>query len=137
VTNLPDIFCEKERINQVFSNLLSNAVNYIGENPNPQIEINYQDKGKSFLFCVRDSGIGIEEKNFDKIFQLFKRVGDMDVKGDGMGLAYVKKIIQQHQGEIWVESEKGKGSTFYFTLPKREGKKDAKEEIREYTYCGG
>jgi PAS domain S-box-containing protein len=134
---LPQVYCEKERINQVFSNLLSNAINYIGENPRPKIEVGYEDKRESYQFYVKDNGIGIEEKHFNKIFQLFKRVGEVEVKGDGMGLAYVKKIIQQHQGEIWVESKKYQGSTFYFTLPKKEVKEDARQEICEYTHSGG
>ena len=116
---LPRVTCEESRINQVFSNLLSNAIKYIGDkNPAPKIEIGCRDDGDYHLFFVRDNGIGIDKENHEKIFRIFTRVGEDPVSGHGMGLAFVKKIVERHGGRIWVESEKGKGSTFYFTISK-------------------
>ncbi|RKY62576.1 MAG: hypothetical protein DRP95_01270 [Candidatus Latescibacterota bacterium] len=120
---LPVVYCEGSRIKELFSNLISNAIKYIGEdNPSPKIEIGYRDNGDYHLFFVRDNGIGIDEKDQEKIFRIFTRLGEGQAEGHGMGLAFVKKIVQRHGGRIWVESEKGKGSTFYFTISKHLGR---------------
>jgi len=116
---LPVVYCEGSRIKEVFSNLISNAIMYIGEdNPSPRIEIGYRDEGDHHLFFVRDNGIGISKEDQEKIFRIFTRLGEARPEGHGMGLAFVKKIVERHGGRIWVESEKGKGSTFYFTVSK-------------------
>ena len=119
VGQLPVVYCEGSRIKEVFSNLISNAIRYIGEeNPSPKIEIGYRDEGDYHLFFVRDNGIGIDKEDQERIFRIFTRIGEAQAEGHGMGLAFVKKIVQRHGGRIWVESEKGKGSTFYFTISK-------------------
>ena len=116
---LPVVYCEGSRIKEVFSNLISNAIMYIGEdNPSPRIEVGYRDEGDHHLFFVRDNGIGISKEDQEKIFRIFTRLGEARPEGHGMGLAFVKKIVERHGGRIWVESEKGKGSTFYFTVSK-------------------
>ncbi|NOZ59524.1 MAG: DUF3365 domain-containing protein [Euryarchaeota archaeon] len=108
---------EKQRIYQIFSNLISNALKY--NDGVPEIEIGYRDEGDHYLFYVRDNGIGFDMKYHDKIFEIFQRLHREDeYGGTGVGLAMVKKIVETYGGRIWAESEPGKGSTFYFTLPK-------------------
>ena len=120
--DLPEIYCAKNRMVQVFTNLLSNAVKYIGsDNPQPIIEILYKSKNNSHLFCVKDNGIGIDKKYHEQIFGLFQILNqDTEKVGTGVGLTIVKRIIENHKGKIWVKSEPGKGSRFYFTIPKKE-----------------
>jgi PAS domain S-box-containing protein len=118
--NLPTIYCDGERIYQVFENLLSNAVKFVQEGKNPRIEVGYENKKAFHQFYVRDNGIGIDPKYHRKIFKMFHRLKEAeDQEGSGLGLAIVSRIINHHGGEVWVESEKGKGATFYFTLPKK------------------
>ena len=117
--NLPVVFGDKKRYVQVMENLLSNAVKYIGQdNQTPRIEVGIQKQDSQNVFFVRDNGIGIEERYFDKIFQVFQRLPSAKKhgKGTGIGLAIVKRIIELNGGKIWVTSEPGKGSTFFFTL---------------------
>jgi signal transduction histidine kinase len=116
---LPSVQCGKSRLVQVFVNLLTNAVKYMGENPAPRIQIGWQDGGDFYEFFVADNGIGIEPQYHEKIFELFQTLRELEgVEGTGVGLAIVKRIIEYHQGKVGVTSEKGKGSTFHFTLPK-------------------
>jgi light-regulated signal transduction histidine kinase (bacteriophytochrome) len=126
---LPMIECEKTRIIQVFQNLLSNAVKYM-DKPQGQIRVGCVEEDGCWKFSVSDNGPGIEEKYFEKIFQLFQTLAPRDeVESTGVGLTVVKKIVEMYGGRIWVESKVGKGSTFFFTLPKQEmGVKDAKLE---------
>lgn len=116
--DMPTICFQRKRVYQIFSNLVSNACKYMGEPENPRIEIGFEDKGDKCLFWVEDNGIGIEEDQKDKVFEIFQREERGDAKGTGVGLAIVKRIIENQGGEIWVESEKGEGSTFYVNLPK-------------------
>ena len=115
--NLPTIYCDRKRIYQVFENLLVNAIKSTRRADNPRIEIGYRDSGSHGQFYLRDNGIGIDPKHHRKIFEIFHRVEDEE--GTGLGLAIVERIVASHGGKVWVESEKGKGATFYFTLPKR------------------
>ena len=117
--NLPTISCDGERIYQVFQNLLVNAIKFMGDTESPQIEIGYADMGDFHQFSVRDNGIGIDPKYHRRIFDMFHRLKKIeDEEGTGIGLAIVDRIVTGHDGKVWVESEKGKGATFYFTLPK-------------------
>lgn len=117
--NLPTISCDGERIYQVFQNLLVNAIKFMGDTESPQIEIGYADMGDFHQFSVRDNGIGIDPKYHRRIFDMFHRLKKIeDEEGTGLGLAIVYRIVTDHDGKVWVESEKGKGATFYFTLPK-------------------
>ncbi|MFA4992329.1 MAG: ATP-binding protein, partial [Candidatus Omnitrophota bacterium] len=117
--DFPKVTCDRIRISEVFSNLVSNAIKYTKKDTRPVIEIGWADKGGFFEFYVKDNGIGIEKQYHDKIFQIFQRLHARDeYEGTGAGLTIVKKIVENHSGRIWVESEPGKGSVFYFTLPK-------------------
>lgn len=103
---------------QIFQNLIGNAIKFKGEEP-LNIDIKAQDLGEEWLFSFADNGIGIDPIYKDKIFEIFKRLNKRDkYPGSGMGLAICKNIIERHGGKIWVESELGKGSTFYFTIKK-------------------
>ena len=118
VSPLPPVWCRKNEINQVFSNLIANAINYMREKSRKKIEIRCVPTDDSFQFFVADTGIGIEEKDFEKVFKIFSRLEEKPVQGEGIGLTIVRKIIHGHGGRIWVESQKERGSTFCFTLPK-------------------
>jgi len=117
-SDLPVIFFEKTRIEQVFQNLLSNAIKFTNK-PAAEIRIKCADDGKYWKFSVSDNGIGIEKKHYERIFRIFQTLKPRDEEENtGVGLSIVKKIIESNNGKIWVESEAGKGSTFFFTLPK-------------------
>ncbi len=117
--NLPRIRCDREKICHVFENLLVNATKYMGTAKNPKIEVGYEDKGALHQFFVRDNGIGIDPKYHGKIFEMFQRMGQTKgEEGTGLGLPIVERVVRGHGGRIWVESRKGKGATFYFTLSK-------------------
>ena len=114
----PTVYVDKLRITEVIQNLINNAAKFMGEQPRPTIDVGTQglDNDSKPIFFVRDNGIGIDPKFHDRIFGLFNRL-DPDVEGTGIGLTLVKRIIEIHEGRIWLESELGKGSTFFFTLP--------------------
>ncbi|MFT3891313.1 MAG: ATP-binding protein [Anaerolineales bacterium] len=116
--NLPIVRGDRRRLTEVLQNLLDNAAKYMGEQPNPCIEIGQRGEryGKP-VFFIKDNGIGIAPEHHDRIFGLFNKL-DPTSEGTGIGLALIKKIIEFHKGRIWLESEVGKGSTFFFTLPK-------------------
>ena len=116
---LPEIVADSTQIAQVFQNLIINAIKFRGEEP-PEIHISAKEEKNHWLFSVRDNGIGIDPKYSDRIFEVFKRLHKREeYPGTGIGLSICKKIVERHGGHIWVESEPGKGSTFYFTLPFR------------------
>lgn len=130
---LPFLLCDEVKMKEVFYNLTSNAIKY-NDKPGPVIEIGTRKEtvrgssdspipplADSICFFVRDNGIGIKKEHFDLIFQIFRRLhGHKDYGGGtGAGLAIVKKIIDEHQGKIWVESQEGKGTTFFFAIPKK------------------
>jgi light-regulated signal transduction histidine kinase (bacteriophytochrome) len=117
IEKLPTIICGDLKI--VFQNLIVNAIKFKRNDISPVIHISASDKGKKFLFTFRDNGIGIEKDYYDRIFIIFQRLHTRaEYEGTGIGLSLCKKIIDLHGGNIWVESEFGKGSTFYFTIPK-------------------
>ncbi len=118
IQSLPAIWANKVLIGQLFINLLSNALKYNGDKI-PEIEIGYAEEREQYIFYVRDNGIGIAPKFFDKIFIIFQRLHKKtEYSGTGIGLAICKKIVETHKGKIWVESAEGKGSKFYFTILK-------------------
>jgi light-regulated signal transduction histidine kinase (bacteriophytochrome) len=115
---LPVIKGVKPQILQLFQNLVDNALKY-NESLTSQIEVGYTEEPTAYQFYVKDNGIGIEPKYFDKIFVVFQRLHNKsEYSGTGIGLSICKKIVSQHGGRIWVESERGQGTTFYFTIPK-------------------
>jgi signal transduction histidine kinase len=107
---------DRPRLGEVWQNLIENAVKYIGDEPDPQIEIGVEIRGNERVFFVRDNGKGVDPRYKEKIFGLFEKL-DSDSEGSGLGLALVKRIIEVHGGRIWVESKGvNRGSTFCFTL---------------------
>lgn len=105
-------------LKSLFQNLLSNAIKFRKSGTHPIIKINVEPTTKEYIFSIRDNGIGIEKAYYDKLFIIFQRLHQPDeYPGTGIGLAQSKKIVEMHGGKIWVESEPGKGSTFYFTIP--------------------
>ena len=115
--SLPTVFADKNQMLQVFQNLITNAIKFRGEKP-PEINISAQKGEREWTFAVKDNGIGIESNHQKQIFEVFKRLHTREeYPGTGIGLSIVQKIIKHHGGRIWVESEPGKGSTFYFTIP--------------------
>jgi PAS domain S-box-containing protein len=120
VESMPVIKTYKTPIRQVFQNLISNSLKYHRLGIAPEIHISCNETAKYFQFLVKDNGIGIASEYFDKIFIIFQRLHNKEeYSGTGMGLAIAKKIVESLGGKIWVESEEGKGSTFYFTLLKK------------------
>ena len=118
--SLPVIHGDAVQLTQLFQNLISNAVKFRGPEP-PKIQIRVERKGAEWLFTVRDNGIGIAPKDFERIFILFQRLHSRQkYPGTGIGLSFCKKIVERHGGQIWLESEPGKGTAFFFTLPARE-----------------
>lgn len=114
---LPVVMGDSSLLMHVVQNLLSNAIKFRSEVP-PRIHVSAKEKQDEWVFSVRDNGIGINEKYKDKLFIIFQRVDEKKYPGTGIGLAVCKRIIERHGGRIWFESEEGKGSTFYFTLPR-------------------
>ena len=124
---MPIVECEETRIMQLFQNLLGNAIKYM-DKPKGQIKIGCVEEKGFWKFSVADNGPGIEEKYFERIFKMFQAlsIGDKP-EGTGVGLTIAKKIAEMCGGQIWIESQTGKGSTFFFTLPKKKaGAKHAK-----------
>ena len=113
------VFCRRNEINQVLSNLLSNAINYMGSSRERRIEIGGAEHEDRVECYVRDTGIGIRPQDHERIFQIFTRLEAVESPGEGVGLAYAKKILRSHGGRIAVASQEGQGSTFTFTLPTR------------------
>ena len=114
---LPDVMADSTQLIQIFQNLIINGIKFHSEKA-PKIHISVANKEIEWVFSVQDNGIGIDPKYSEKIFEIFKRLHTREkYSGTGIGLAICKRIIERHDGRIWVESELGKGSTFYFTLP--------------------
>jgi light-regulated signal transduction histidine kinase (bacteriophytochrome) len=128
---LPTIECNPVRVREIFSNLITNAIKY-NLREQPLVELTTIAPGDSaarqtappetrgqIIYCVRDNGIGIEPRDFEQVFRMFKRLHGHDEFGGGMGagLTVVQKVVQRHGGAIWLESTVGEGSAFYFTLP--------------------
>ncbi|SNS70355.1 His Kinase A (phospho-acceptor) domain-containing protein [Belliella buryatensis] len=118
---MPSIIGKRVQLIQVFQNLLRNALSYHKEETSPEIHITFKEDKREYLFAIKDNGIGIKPRYQERIFNIFQRLHTHDeVAGTGMGLAISKKLVSNMGGKIWVESEEGKGSTFYFTIPKNQ-----------------
>ncbi|WP_424354346.1 sensor histidine kinase [Methanobacterium sp. MBAC-LM] len=115
---LPPVFADENQIVSVFQNLIDNALKFRKKDEIPKIHISAKKDDNEWIFSVKDNGIGIEDKYFDIVFEVFKRLHAIgEYEGAGIGLAIAKRIIDRHGGHIWVESSPGKGSKFYFTIP--------------------
>lgn len=115
--HMPMLRANREHMRQLFQNLINNGLKF-NDKRAPEVIVDYEDLGNKYRFCVRDNGIGIRQEDAQKIFGLFQRVGERDdMGGTGMGLSIAKRIVSQLGGEIWVDSQPGLGSTFYFTVP--------------------
>jgi PAS domain S-box-containing protein len=117
---LPAIHADSIQMIRVFQNLVGNAIKYRSPEP-PRIHVSAKRSGNEWIFSVKDNGIGIDSDYFDLVFVIFQQLNRQErFDGTGMGLAIVKKIIERHRGRVWVESESGKGSTFFFTMPDKQ-----------------
>ena len=117
---LPKVRGDAGQLQRVFLNMISNAIKFRKREKPLKIDISaYKSEDeKEYVFSVQDNGIGIEEQYSERIFTIFQRLHTRDVyKGTGIGLSIVKRIVERHGGHVWVESELGEGSTFYFTIP--------------------
>lgn len=131
--DMPVVRCDRIKMAEVFLNLISNAIKFSSKDnrENPRVEVGCADKEEYYEFYVKDNGIGIDPRHHQEIFGIFKRLkAAIDYEGTGAGLSIVKRVIDDHGGKIWIESEVGKGATFYFTIPKilkEEGVVEGKE----------
>jgi signal transduction histidine kinase len=118
---MPTVTCEKNYMTRVFANLIDNSIKYMKDGPSPAIDIGCEDAGETWRFHVRDNGIGIPEKYLSKIFKMFVRIpgqSSKTVAGSGIGLSIVKRAVEAHGGEVWLDSKEDAGTTFFFTIPK-------------------
>ena len=114
-SNLPEVAADGHRVGQVVSNLLSNAIKFMRQGG--KIIVSARRRGNSFVVSVSDEGPGIARKNLSKAFDRFWQAEETRRLGSGLGLSIAKGIVEAHGGKIWVDSELGKGSSFFFTLP--------------------
>lgn len=113
---MPRVMVDPVQLRQLFQNLIENALRFSGD-AQPVVHLSGRREGDRCHFTVRDEGVGIEPEYLDRIFVIFQRLEGPESPGTGIGLALCKKVVERHGGEIWVESERGEGSTFHFTLP--------------------
>lgn len=114
---LPMVIAAPQMLGQLFQNLIGNALKFRGDRP-AVVRVSARREGDEWVFAVSDQGIGIEPQHFERIFRLFQRLHTRDeYAGTGLGLAICQKIVERHGGRIWVDSQLGRGSTFFFTLP--------------------
>jgi light-regulated signal transduction histidine kinase (bacteriophytochrome) len=119
VGKLPTIECSAVHIGSLFQNLISNAIKFSREGIPPIITIECEERAEDWLFTLKDNGIGIHQKSITEIFVMFRRLHNQhDFTGHGIGLAHCKRIVELHNGEIWVDSMLGEGSQFSFTISK-------------------
>ncbi len=115
---MPVVFADENQIERMFQNLISNSLKFCRDGVPPKIHVSARKEGSEYVLNVQDNGIGIEKQYTGRIFEVFKRLHAIgEYEGAGIGLAIVKRIMERHGGYIWVESEFGEGSTFYFTIP--------------------
>ncbi len=115
---LPTVTADGPQLAKVFQNLISNAVKFRRKEESPRVHISAEEKQNQWLFSVRDNGIGIDPQFHKRIFAIFQRLNTKEeYPGSGIGLSICRRVVERHGGRIWVESELGKGATFYFTIP--------------------
>jgi signal transduction histidine kinase len=118
-SRMPRLYVEKNRVRQVFQNLIDNAIKYVGERPNARVQVAYERRGEMHQFSVADNGPGIPPEDQERIFHVFRRspsTATASIPGKGVGLAVVKTVVSNYEGRAWVESPPGGGSTFYVAL---------------------
>lgn len=116
--NLPVVRADELQLVQVFQNLLSNAIKF-RRSDKPLVRVGAERKGTVWVFAVKDNGVGISPEYKDKVFSIFRRLHGREYPGVGIGLSLCRRIVERHGGRIWFESERGEGTTFYFTIPER------------------
>jgi light-regulated signal transduction histidine kinase (bacteriophytochrome) len=118
IGELPKLNVYETEIRQLFQNLITNAIKFVRKSVAPKIEIQATREGDKWLFTVKDNGIGIAPVHYERVFEIFQRLHtNNEYEGNGIGLANCKKIIELHQGEIWIESGVGNGTTIKFSIP--------------------
>jgi PAS domain S-box-containing protein len=117
---LPTVMGDRGQLSRLFQNLLANSIRYRSQEP-PRIHVSAVKQDSEWVLSVKDNGVGIDPEYKDQIFLIFQRLHGRDVPGIGLGLSIAKRIVERHGGRIWVESEPGKGATFYFTIPAQGG----------------
>lgn len=137
IHDLPEVACDRRQMVQLLQNLVGNGLKYRGE-ADPIIHVSAQRGEGEWIISVRDNGIGIDPKHHDQIFDIFRRLhNSSEYPGTGIGLAVCRRIVQRHNGRIWLESEKGAGCNFLFTIPDCEPPAEDVEATKEETslYC--
>ena len=120
---LPTVMADATQLGQLFQNLIGNAMKFHGDQA-PHVHVSAERNGECWIFSVKDNGIGIDPAQFERVFKMFQRLHTRkDYPGTGIGLAICRKIVSRHGGRIWVESQPGQGTTFYFTIPDRREEK--------------
>jgi light-regulated signal transduction histidine kinase (bacteriophytochrome) len=114
---LPELYCDPTQIGYAFASLMENSIKFRGAR-RPEIHVSATAENDTWVFSVRDNGIGIDPRHAERIFGLFKRLQNEAFPGAGVGLAITRQIVERHGGRIWVESQPGPGATFYFCLPR-------------------
>ena len=118
VGELPIVNGYHSGLKSLFQNLISNAIKFKKPDVNPMVSITAKEKGRVWVFAIKDNGIGIDKAFYDKLFIIFQRLHNKaEYPGTGIGLAHCNKIVELHGGKIWIDSEPGQGSAFYFTIP--------------------
>jgi light-regulated signal transduction histidine kinase (bacteriophytochrome) len=114
---LPMVLADEGQLRQLFQNLIGNAIKFRQETATPLVRIDATRQGEHWLFSLKDNGIGIDMQYVDRIFQMFQRLHERGTyEGSGIGLSIAKRILERHGGRIWLESQPGVGTTFFFTL---------------------
>lgn len=135
-SHLPRILGDDLQITSVFQNLIGNAIKFRAPNVPPLVEIAATQSGAEWIFSVKDNGIGIEPRHFERVFQVFQRLQTREsYPGNGIGLAICRKIVERHGGRIWLESQPGRGTTFFFTIPCLTGSQ-LEEVAHDVAYTG-
>ena len=116
VGHLPQVYADRISLEQIFGNILTNAVNYLEPSRLGRVVISAESNANEITFSIRDNGRGIAESDSSKVFTPLRRAGSQDIPGEGMGLAYVQTLVRLHKGRIWFESQPGVGTTFFFSI---------------------